>query len=1101
MPKSPLPGRPLRDLDRLCVFAAEIMGLDHLRDLPALLSGYRSIEAVMPAEAALAARHLRLMGLAPRSLEQIRVMCRRQEKAAAGATPRYRVSPKLTIERLWGEVTPADVLAARAEMIQPPALGPPTARPEPHNPTDPATAESPRANFAIEAVGHPKRRAPTMPMDHAAQAPGRVLWSELVAIADHFDHMDVSAGRQSSGQRGWYRRLHQPDGRALAELKAVTAQGLRDTDAIDLSGVRHLIGLPGSGKTTLLYLLAAWTFRRGLRACFLLPSIEASTRFIEKLAPYGIEAALLAGRGQEARDRHAERYARALAEDHCGYGISRSSARFFATNCALAGFTDPGPNEFPHHDPPCTSIRQGKRLLHCALAGVCGFRHSEQMLATSPLWVGHVLATDRQLSRLYSEHPIGHVEYLGRTFDLLVVDECDGAQAHLDGLGIKSLSLTGHESSVARFAAGIDREIAAGQNSRLRDPDFKVALRHYRLFANASDGVIATIGELPPDLRRMLDGQLLTTQSLVAGLFRRGRRKDTAENERTQAEELKTLRRRLDRCFERAVKAVVFEPTGSSRDFPAKDSAQRAAAPVEPTGAVFSEDRLMAPLRELIAAIDRSAPRGPQLTKDIVELLRGELASGGLHEAPHFVHQVRLLVDVTLCVYRYLSLEPHLPALEASQSIKARGRDLIPSPDLLARVPESLAGRLRGIRYQADEHGNVHIQHVDFAGVPRLLFDRWPRMGQEAGGDGPAILLTSATSMLPASPSYHLQHTPDYLLHRPGFRSALAEAGRQSRFIFCPLPDPQDESKKLRVSGSPFADRNRVLEAMATSLLSGGSLGRVEHALANHDVIDGIRRKAAFVVNSYEQARRLAAAIRDRNIGNWASRTRYVTRAGNPSDRGAVAASEVERLAHDPGWDLLVFPMNAIGRATNLVFPDGPRSHQALLGTLFFLTRPHPSNESLDFLRGLVGSAGEAFDRRTFTSLELALEQWRQSRKRTLGMARKILRLPQTSQTLGGLARPFVADQIVMILQTIGRAMRGDRPAQVYFVDSAWAPRTALGLKETKTSSMLLMMRSILEICLADPDPGLQACYEELYGPYVDPLRRLEGLEPTDGSD
>jgi hypothetical protein len=1099
MGKSSAPRPSLGDLDLLCVFAAEIMGLDHLRDLPALLSGHRSIESVMPAEAALAARHLRLKGLAPRSLEQIHVMRRHREATgeAPGTTPRYRVSPKLVIERLWGEVMPTDVAKARAELIEAPALRR-HARPlTPHNPAVPATA----GNLVIEAVGHPKRPAPKMPMDHAARMPGRVYWSELVAIADQFDHMDVTAGRQRAGQRNWYRRLHQPDGRALAELKAVTAKGLGDTDAIDLGGLRHLIGLPGSGKTTLLYLLAAWTFQRGFRACFLLPSIEVCTRFIEKLAPYGIEAALLAGRGQSTRNGHVERYARALAEDHRGYGITRTSARFFATNCALAGFTDPSPEPFPHHDPPCTGIWQDKKRFHCALAGVCGFRHSEQMLATSRLWVGHVLSTDRQIPQPYSEFALAYVEYLGRSFDLLVIDECDGAQSQIDGLGIKSLSLTGHENSVARFVAGIDREIAAGANHGLTDAGIQAAMRHYRLFANASDDLIAIIGSLPKDLRETLDGQLLTTQSLVARLFHRRRAKADARTERPGDDTLAILRRRLDRCIEQAIGAVVFERTPSSRGTPATASPRSPTAPGEPRSALFAEEHLLAPLRELITAIDRSAQPGPNPTKGIIELLRGELARGGLDEAPHFVHQVRLLVAVTLCVYRYLALEPHLPALEAAQSIKARGRDLSPSPALLAQVPASLAGRLRGIRYQSDDRGNVHIEHLDFAGVPRLLFDRWPRMGQEAGGDGPAILLTSATSMLPDSPSYHLHHKPDYLLHRPGFRTALAEASRQSRFIFSPLPDPQDESRKLRFSGGRLADRLRVLRAMACSLLDGGPCGRVEQALASHDVIAGIRRKAAFVVNSYEQARDLAAHIRHHIRGNWGFRTRYVARAEDPADRGAVTASEVERLAHDPDWDLLVFPMNAIGRATNLVFPDGPRSHHALLGTLFFLTRPHPGHESLDFLRGLVGSAGEAFDRRTFASLEPALEEWRRSRKETLTMVRKVLRLPQTSQTLGKYARPFVADQIVMILQTIGRAMRGDRPAQVYFVDAAWAPRTAMGQTDTETSSMLLMMRSILEDCLADPDPGLRACYEELYGPYVDPLRRLEGLELAQASD
>lgn len=91
--------------------------------------------------------------------------------------------------------------------------------------------------------------------------------------------------------------------------------GLEDAADIDLTGIKHLIGLPGAGKTTLLYLLAAWVARQGRRATFLyFPSIEVASNFLEILEQYGIDCALLSGQSEGSRNKHALNFATALAQ-------------------------------------------------------------------------------------------------------------------------------------------------------------------------------------------------------------------------------------------------------------------------------------------------------------------------------------------------------------------------------------------------------------------------------------------------------------------------------------------------------------------------------------------------------------------------------------------------------------------------------------------------------------------------------------------------------------------------------------------------------------------------------------------------------------------
>src|SRR5262249_7328621 len=153
------------------------------------------------------------------------------------------------------------------------------------------------------------------------------------------------------------------------------------------------------------------------------------------------------------------------------------------------------------------------------------------------------------------------------------------------------------------------------------------------------------------------------------------------------------------------------------------------------------------------------------------------------------------------------------------------------------------------------------------------------------------------------------------------------------------------------------------------------------------------------------------------------------------------------------------------------------RMDKAMLGSLFFLTRPHPRTESLQLMQGLVGRESETFDGRRFANTDDALEALRVARNEASGRIKRLLRLPLSAQRLAEYAEPFVADQMIMILQTIGRAMRGDCPAFVYFVDEAWAPRSAIGQPDSRHSSMLVMMRSILHDCLNDPDPASRECY------------------------
>ncbi len=276
--------------------------------------------------------------------------------------------------------------------------------------------------------------------------------------------------------------------------------------------------------------------------------------------------------------------------------------------------------------------------------------------------------------------------------------------------------------------------------------------------------------------------------------------------------------------------------------------------------------------------------------------------------------------------------------------------------------------------------------------------------------------------------------------------------------------------------------------------------------IRNFDVRDGIPRKAAFIVNSYEQVRLIKQYINLRypQIG---ARTKAVIDylQADETNEHYVTTAQVETIGDDRYCDIVIFPMAALQRGINIVHTSGPRKGHAALGHLYFLTRPHPSSDDMQFLLGLIGKSGQDFANRQFSSsdsIDLIETAYVAARKAQYKQAWQILREPVRATRLPlHLYRQFVANLMVMILQTTGRGTRGNCPVVVNFVDAAWAPNSAMDMEDTAKTSMLVMMRRILEDCVAHENPLHREIYQILYGEFLQPLRNIESLRSGDGGD
>lgn len=392
----------------------------------------------------------------------------------------------------------------------------------------------------------------------------------------------------------------------------------------------------------------------------------------------------------------------------------------------------------------------------------------------------------------------------------------------------------------------------------------------------------------------------------------------------------------------------------------------------------------------------------------------------------------------------------------------------------------------------------MELSYITFVGAPRMLMHRFHRLLEADNGQAsPTILITSATSFLQASPAYHINAGPHYLLKA---KPRTSDDNREpSVYRFKWFSDSQRGDEPLKYSGAGDLQK-RNLELMVDALVKGGTTkSEIYKAMNKFDIKSDIRRKAALVVNGYDQARHIKKYINTYypDVGRYTKAVVKSLREGEqPKD--FVTSAQCEALGDDENCHILIFPMLAIGRGVNIVFTKGERKLDAAIGSIYFLTRPHPTKDDMQLLYSLTGRATQEFDSRVFSETEdlnAIATAWRQSRKDLWLIANRLLREPLMASRLGTeLFKSFTANQMVAILQTIGRGMRNGCPVSVYFVDAAWAKKSTEGKPDSGRDSMLVQMRIILEECVNHEDPVIREIYQELYGAFLKPLQRIQGV-------
>lgn len=932
-----------------------------------------------------------------------------------------------------------------------------------------------RVPFRLDGLTFP--RPDQHNLERQPAGPITVQWSDLERLAVELDSADVAAGRS---QQFWSSRI----GNARAQM--ATGSGLRDTDVLRFDELKHLIGLPGSGKTTVIALLCILLSRRGLRVAVFFTSIQVAREYLETLRRYDTRTALLVGRSAETHLRHANQLAELVAaQGDGGFARTREGVELLAQSCPLPAFAESWPTEgdWGIGEAPCESIYEAgaKAAKLCPAWSLCGRVKNQRELVHASVWLGHILSADTTVPAHTSAERIRYFELIARTFDLIIVDECDETQRVLDNHGALTLNLTGNDDSIHIHLQRTTGLLAANR-ARVSDGLLRYILRANEFERHTLRFVdeIRKLQRARPELARRYAEKLLTASFLL---------REALETAGSTAVSSSVARSALSDLWETAMYQAFFErdeDAGMWRNA-SRYAAALGLAPAEAQDVWQKLNRAFIHYLTLDHAASSEKP-----IADATAILAGVI---GVANPQGIAPQVRLLIAVGFTIASYQRLAKDARPLAHRGELPEAG-DLVSSKasaEMREAVPRSILGTFSSVRYrQVAGTSGLEIDYLVMDSAPRLLLHRLHEIG------GANVLLASATSWLEPASAFHVDKTPDLIL------SARAPQLGEVRLYFQPKPHPVTK-KPLRFSGGgEYREDN--LRHMITALAAPGPGGScdLERAVRAIRTELGKPRKAALVVNSYEQVRLVVEQIQAVNP-RLGKRTRGVLRAipTTTSRQGYVLRGQAEGLGPDTDVDVLVFPLGALGRGTNIVFTtDDDDRGKAAIGSVFFLTRPHPSAGDLSLMLSLLARRTEQLDAENLRALGLSevrdifdLRRYEAFRQ----IARLLSRPMSASQLDDETLRAFAANLLVTILQTIGRGMRNRMPVEVYFTDAAWAPNSAQGRPETGRSSVLVAMREVLSTCLAARDPDQRDIYRALYGVFAEAFREIDGLiSPSD---
>ncbi|MFD7532280.1 hypothetical protein ACFV8E_32575 [Streptomyces sp. NPDC059849] len=848
------------------------------------------------------------------------------------------------------------------------------------------------------------------------------------------------------------------------EKSATVTDGL---GVFSIDGVAHVVGLMNSGKTTFNDIVVKVAVGRGLRVGYLVASVGdalAKVRFFRSL---GIRAVPLIG-GSGFAD-HVDRYwdDRLYNPDACG-GVpdEEDAAAEFATDVCLVEQLLPtaasGAEELAAKERPCrdrfrAAQSRGKRarLFNCPLLSVCPAKAATRQVPDAQVWVTTSAAflLSKAEPAAYSARWIIAAQH---ELDLLVGDEADRLMADFDRKFIHHEPLTVPGGWSSRSAMAWQSSLSGSWYAPLSHKDGNAYHRFMLHHDEALGGLYPLLTPPKQDHEADACGPDSLTEMAREGPF----------SGFTLLMRLARLLHGIEARSEKPEQAAQWE---AAEQFFEKFFGDVARDPFQapPTHLASLINTMtagyQAPLTVEEAAeawLCAHAPKEPALLWEQTQTRMGEL--------------VRLLVAAcwtSRVTTSFFQLSARQESVRALMPLEETGSILKhqPPPELQTLVPELPMGNMMMLQWKPNRDGSSgSLEVLWLRGVGRWLLYHLHDLLACEGVEGPHVLLSSATSYLPASARYFINIRPSLILRE---RPECAEALKASRMHFRPQRRPAYE-RGIFVSGARDREARtaaiRAISEAAATPAPGASMSLLDQVLSQ---LDPDRRQVAFVTLSAYDAKMSAYYLNTQT----SVRARHVVNDSAPPGRYGLAYRRISHFPHTNAT-VLAAPEGSLGRGHNLL----NERKVAALGAIFYLARLHPPPDDLSFPLAVLNSHAMerllrpahygAADDDPSTYVRRLVHGSRAIWLATMGQPMHFRTLKQPY-----LRRAFIADLLISLYQTTGRGIRGNVPIHIYLLDAAFAPRAANPREralDTDRTSVLVAGRNLMRELLADPGPN-----------------------------
>lgn len=830
-------------------------------------------------------------------------------------------------------------------------------------------------------------------------------WDELLETASCIERMD-------SRGRDWHKHM---------ERARLVVQGVDDA-VLCIEDIYHLVGMIGTGKSTLMQVLAVHLAHRNMRTLLIVgDTVQAMSLASFLKDDLKLPAAPILGTGN--RPAHYRNIMN--ASDHPHEMPTDSRLRWLGDGCLLPHLGDGYQADFIPQPglEPCRGLQKEstpERFL-CPLMPVCPVHRTRNGVMDALIWVAtlpsllHTPAPERTVQ--------GRMRMLDLAFhscDLIVHDECDKGQTTFDEAFSPSIVLTEGGSSSGIMEDHLRRVAPARQAPRPIPSDWRDAIWDMQKYVER----LISLGREHYDVSLWLQGSRLE-ESHSSNQKRYFRKPDwftpywLFERMWNELAQLDSSKDNADRIYSNVKHAWNKE----TQQFLSSSSPLASINPPSEIGLSLKDVAEQA-LYTTIPYTAASLKTARRWLRKYTSLLHFS-ANLDLHALSRQLTATVLVVLLDNRLHNFMGMKDAMDASGQPASVMAEGMDMRLPVEYLNIVPKFPMGPINGFVWdQEGQEDPISISYFRCTSVGRWLQTHLHNFLTDLEGEpGPHVLLMSGTSWAPSSPSHHVEAEPNGLLMPPALD--LPDTVHSGAIL--------DMDHAISVSGSP--NKRQSLHQLCSYM---APLLQRELDLINEQTDRVGRLKAMCVTASYDQAQdvgeelaqqgfRVATLIpdgnTDRQIPTW-------------SRRKLLARGDVHRFA-SMDEDVLVVPLLAIERGHNIVHPDG----KAAIASIWFMVRPLPPPDdihiSVRFINAWFMMNRPQWDATTCS--ETLTHQYQKYREQAWSEWQDIQRRPGTWQGLKYHHKQQIAsDQLIVMLQAIGRGMRGGCSVRVHIVDAAF---------------------------------------------------------------